>query len=94
MMAAYLTVAIVILGVSALLIWHRDYEDGFVGRFALGVMSMGALVLLIRAATSEARIPPEVELLLLGVALFMARHAYRFLRYRATGTHSWRPASK
>ncbi len=80
-------IAALIIGlVSAFLWYRRDYEDGLVGHIALVGMCVVSLLMVVKAAYV---IPPELTVMLVCVALFMSRHAYRFYLWRRTGKNSW-----
>ncbi len=82
--------ALVIGLVSAFLWYRRDYEDGLIGHIALAGMCGIALLMMVKASVDAYySIPPELTVMLVCVALFMSRHAYRFYLWRRTGKNSW-----
>ena len=81
--------------IAAVLIVHEDYEDGLVGRIALGgVILAGVVVVLSEIHDARYTAPPELVLLLVSNSLFMSRHLFRFLRWNRNGAHSWKPRIK
>jgi hypothetical protein len=80
--------AALVLAVCALLVLHRDYHAGFVGNLGLGMLALAAATRLagILEQGGEVRITPLGVLLWIGLALFLGRHAFKFLhRWRAGG---------
>jgi len=78
--------------VCAMLVLHKDYEDGLVGRIALAGMSLAGFG---RAATIvesgfSLGLSWVALLMWLSTTLFMARHLYRFLKWRSCGDGDWR----
>lgn len=83
--------ALLIGVIAAILIAHCRYEDGLIGRIALGGVVLAAVMICVSeidGAYYDA--PDEMLLLLAGVTAFMVRHLYRFLRYTHTGAGAWR----
>jgi len=81
----------VILFVSLYLALCRNYDDGVVGHVALGGMSMASAAPLYEAAAGvDYDFVPTTALMYAAVAIFMARHLYRFRKYRKTGDGEWR----
>ena len=74
--------AIVVL--CAFLIFHENYEDGVVGRMAMGLLIFGAFMMIARLFGGRegwgVDIDPAGELMIFGTAAFLCRHTYRFLR--------------
>ena len=86
---------IAICGVSTFLVFHREYEDGLIGRAGLAAMAVSSLVMLVQIAHGERYVlMPETQLIVIGAAVFMLRHAYRFVRWRISGEGSWRGRGK
>lgn len=85
-----------VLAISLVLVLHRDYEDGLIGRLALSLLGIGALARVLDILFASGPIPFSAIAFLvwLGLALFLGRHLYRFLRWRHTGEHEWREAKK
>jgi hypothetical protein len=86
------------------LVLHRDYEDGLIGRIGLAFIALACSARVMQIAVTALErwlqdidkpinINPANALLLLGLAMFMTRHFYRFLRWRSAGAHDWRGAS-
>lgn len=81
--AAGLTVA-----VSIILVLHREYEDGLLGRIALAMIGIACFARF--WAGSESLITGDpvrlsfgmAALLYSGIALFLTRHSYRFMKYK------------
>lgn len=89
--------SLTVLIVSTVLVFHPDYEDGLVGRLALGLMAMASYVRFAELLEDNFTHRPfgtVAVVLWFGLALFMARHLYRFLRWRRDGDCDWRPARK
>ena len=80
-----------IFALSLFLMWHRIYEDGIIGRLALIAMAGGAFIALLQNLNGEGYIFNPVSVTMqTGVALFMLRHTYRFLKWTRTGKGEWR----
>lgn len=92
----YVVAAAAIAAVAAFLVLNCEYEDGFVGRVALVIMFIAGAAIAAEAFIEgdEYDIRPANMAMFLGVAIFMVRHAYRFLRWRLFGKHEWRKAVK
>lgn len=86
--------AFAVLVVSVVLVLHPDYEDGLVGRIGLALIGIAALARVLGILTSEhPRQFSSIALMLwIGLALFMLRHAWRFMRWRRCGEGDWRAA--
>ena len=84
-----LLTAAAVLAVCALLVFHKDYEDGLFGRLGLGLIGLASLarVLGIIEADYEAKFSNIAIVLWTGLALFLVRHAYRALWRKGEG---WR----
>lgn len=81
----------VILFVSMYLALCRRYDDGVFGHIALGGMAFSSATPLYEAAAgADYDFVPTTALMYAAVALFMARHAYRFRKWRDTGKGEWR----
>ena len=82
--------SLVIIGaVGTLLVFHKKYEDGIVGRAALIVIMFGAGMILAQSNHWSAPIDLALAIFIHGVALFGARHAYRFLRALKDPRYRW-----
>jgi hypothetical protein len=92
----YIVSALIIALVSAFLILHCQYEDGIIGRLALIALafSNGLIVADWYVSGSEYNVLPNTILSQCGMAAFLMRHVYRFLRWRRSGDYQWRPAHK
>ena len=64
--------------VSSWLILWCEYDDGIIGKIALGFISIGCLVRLIELSEDNPHEYSDVSILVLvGVALFLLRHWWR-----------------
>lgn len=90
-MGSVLAVA-VIGSIAAFLAYHDDYDDGLFGRSAFAVIIMMTVVITFGPIFGKYHydLPLEFDVLLWAVAVFMCRHAWRFMRYKLTGKYSWR----
>jgi ABC-type transport system involved in cytochrome c biogenesis permease component len=84
--------------ITFILIFHQDYEDGLIGRAALAGISVAALTTVARIAFSwfeETAFYASGTRVMLwcSLALFFARHLYRFQTWRHEGERHWRDAS-
>lgn len=68
-------------GVCAMLVWHARYEDGLIGRTGLGVLGLCATLVLAQTLRYEADFNPSTIGMMAGMAVFLSRHAWRFLRF-------------
>lgn len=84
--------ALAVFLICLVLVLHPDYEDGLVGRIALATIALAALArfLAIAGGDWQMQFNSIAFLLWVGLALFLGRHLYRFLRWRRAGTHDWR----
>lgn len=87
---------VLVLVICTFLVLHPDYEDGLFGRIGLAMLAMGSAARLMGMLTSETGLTfnPIAFVIWIGLAIFFSRHVYRFLRWRKSGEHDWRPASK
>ncbi len=78
--------------ISAFLAYHHDYDDGLFGRSAFAVIIMMTVVITFGPIFGRYRydLPLEFSVLLWALAVFMFRHAWRFMRFKITGKYSWR----
>ena len=92
----YVACAFVICSISTYLVCHCDYEDGFLGRIALAALAGAELIVIMDALIegSEYDIFPSTFVIQCALALFLARHCYRFIRWRHQGAYDWRKANK
>ena len=91
--------SLVVLIVSTLLVLHQDYEDGLIGRVGLALMAMAAMArfagVLDAVWHGHGILISHVGIILwVGLAIFLTRHAYRFMSWRKTGKHEWKAAAK
>lgn len=81
----------VILCVSLYLALCRNYDDGIIGHVALAGMSLSSAAPLYEAYEGvDYEFMPTTALMYAAIALFLARHAYRFHRWSTTGKDEWR----
>lgn len=95
-MTLYLVAAAAILLCAVFLVFHCQYEDGVIGRAALAVLALAELIVLMEwyHEGQAYEVLPTTYAVQIAVALFMLRHVYRFLRWRHSNAHRWRPARK
>ena len=80
----------VILCISLYLALCREYDDGIIGHTALGAMALGSAAPLCEAAQgADYDFLPTTALMYAAVAMFLARHVYRFRRWSLTGENDW-----
>lgn len=85
----------VILCVSLYLAMCRHYDDGIIGHVALAGMSLSSAAPLYEAYEGvDYDFMPTTALMYAAVAVFMARHAYRFHKWSKCGTGDWREDAK
>lgn len=74
--------AALVLVVCTLLVLHRDYHAGLFGNAGLGLVAIAAAARLagILEQGNEMHITPVAVLLWSGLALFLVRHALKFLQ--------------
>lgn len=82
---------LIICVVSVYLALCQEYEDGIIGNIALGGMAVSTAGPLYEMANgSEYEFAPTTVLMYAAVAAFLARHMYRFMKWRKTGENDWR----
>ena len=88
--------AAIVAVICTVLVFHKDYEDGLLGRLGLAVMAIASLARLSHLVEHEfsRNVSPIGVMLWLGLAIFLGRHLYRFLRWRRSGEGDWRGADK
>ena len=78
------TALAVIIILCTFLVFHENYEDGVIGRTAMGLLVFGALMMLARMFGAREgwsqEIDPAGTVMIYGCAAFLCRHTYRFLR--------------
>jgi fructose-specific component phosphotransferase system IIB-like protein len=79
-MLLLLLLTAVIVPVCVLLIFHPDYEDGFFGRIGLTLIGIAGFARLVSVFGDAHPVTPIGMVLWLGVAIFLVRHCWRFLR--------------
>lgn len=80
-----------IVVICTVLVFIPSYEDGIVGRIALTIMGLAAYVTLHEMLNGQQfEFLPHTLALQVGAALFMVRHAWRFVRWRVKGKGDWR----
>lgn len=84
--------AVLVAAVCVILVLHKDYEDGLVGRISLSFIGVAGVARAMQLIASEfdRAVSPIGVLLWIGLAIFFARHLYRFLRWRRSGDGDWR----
>jgi hypothetical protein len=91
----YVISAMVVGALAFFLTFHCEYEDGIVGRFALGGLWVIEFSVVYEWLVEG--VPNDVLPSTVGInvcfALFLTRHVYRFL-IRANGRNDWKPARK
>lgn len=86
----YVTALVALLLLCVFFIVCRRYEDGIVGNLALGIVGVVCVLQLLDAAHGELKLPPpDVYVLLIALAVFMVRHAYRFAMFHWYGSFGW-----
>lgn len=83
----YIVACHVILFISASLVFHPRYEDGIFGRAGLGLMAIAALLVLIdfwlgNGSGVAFYVNTTSGWMATGMAVFLARHAWRFWQVR------------
>lgn len=89
--------AVLIIGlVAAFLAFHDDYDDGLIGRSSFAVMVTMAIIVVLSVSLGyfSYSLPLEVTVMLWAVAVFMLRHAWRFMLYKRTGKFAWDGADR
>ena len=92
-MILFVLSAFIIAAISLFLIMHDDYEDGVFGRLALIIMALsnGLIVADFAIDQNQYSFLPNTLATQCGMALFLARHCFRFLRWRKRGIYEWKP---
>jgi len=86
----------IIAVVAVFLVCHCEYEDGIIGRLALIILALsnGLIVADYLIDRTEYVMLPNTLMTQFGTAMFLARHCYRFMKWRSLGDYQWRPARK
>lgn len=80
----------IILCIVLYLALCENYEDGIIGHGALGCMAFASGAPVYEVVKGhDYEFLPTTALFYAAVAIFLARHAYRFNRYRKTGEGEW-----
>ena len=67
--------------VPLLFVWNDVYEDGFLGRISLSMISFSAAILGVKEwDTPRLYVHPETVFLLVSAAIFLCWHLWRFHR--------------
>jgi len=84
-----------ILAASCFLMWSKNYEDGVVGHAGLIGMAIATFVVLYSAVKgTQYDFQPSSIVLFVSIAIFMVRHAYRFVRFSCDGRYSWKRSAR
>lgn len=91
MMAATLIALVVLAVIPLYLIFASEYQEGLIGMLALACMSIAAIgkLMLYLAYGATLIAAGTGELMLWAVAVFMARHAYRYWLWSRAGRCGW-----
>lgn len=83
--------AAVVLAVCVLLVLHPSYHAGLVGNLGLAMVALAAASRCAAIAEHgrEVYITPQGVVLWIGLALFLGRHAWKFLQRWALAGPSW-----
>lgn len=82
---------------AVMFVLHRDYEDGMLGRLALSMIGLAAVARFLSGcdalvAGQAMSVTAVGSLLWFGVALFLSRHAWRFMKYKSLSQRRTRAA--
>lgn len=82
-MSAIALCAAVLLVIAVILVRHKKYDDGLIGRIALAGVILSCLMVLLVELISVQRYsaPPELVMLLASICVFMLRHLWRFMQF-------------
>ena len=76
---------------ATILVYHKRYEDGFLGRIALVGLIISSLVFIVDGWEGDLiTVLPQTASAAVAFALFFTRHLYRFLRWHYTGKYCWK----
>lgn len=90
-MSLYVLLSIGIFLISIYLASNDKYEDGVIGKIALGVLAIGNFVVVAEFCGGIVYlVNPTTLFIQMGVFVFLLRHAYRFRQWVKTGAHDWR----
>lgn len=78
------------------LVLDKDYEDGLIGRVSLAFMSLAGYGRAVTLIESDFTLQLSwiAVMIWLSITAFVARHIYRFIRWRNCGEHQWRKSTK
>mgnify|MGYP001290541506 CR=1 FL=1 len=92
---------VLVLACAIILVFNKEYDDGVIGRLGLSLIGLAALArgMSILQHWEEHAVSPSLIstgssialLLWSGIALFLIRHTYRFLRFQSNGEYAWTP---
>lgn len=86
----YLVSLTIIAQITTVLIFCHVYEDGVIGKAALGTLWIISLGVLGDSLQGRSYEPLAVNVVLVAAfALFLSRHFYRWLRYQTSGKFKW-----
>jgi hypothetical protein len=89
-MGGVLPVAVIGI-IAGFLAFREDYDDGLIGRLSFSVIVMMAFIFCMGPITGHYSyaMPLEITVLLYAIAVFMLRHAWRFLQFKKKGKYAW-----
>lgn len=88
----FIAAIILIMVLAAFFMVCRKYEEGWVGNLALGIfIEIACGLTLADAWFDKLELPePHYYMLILGLVIFFARHAYRFAMFHWHGWFGWK----
>lgn len=89
----------VVTAVCVTLVLHQDYEDGLIGRVGLSLIALASMTRFLGAADAlisgeYLHLSPVALTLWSGLAIFLARHLWRFMWFKRSGKYDWRTTTK
>ena len=83
---------LIISTICVFLVWHESYEDGVLGRLALGSIAFSSMMIvaLIYDHSDMHSMKPALGMFIFSVTLFLIRHAYRFYMWNRKDLFSWK----
>ena len=79
----YLTMLVIVGLISAILIFHKDYDDGIVGKLALGAMLLAAVGVVLDSTQGRTYEPLPINVMFIfGTTVFLLRFMYRWEKWR------------
>lgn len=90
----FLAIVVMVAMLALFFIVCRKYEEGVVGNLFLGLLIIACGVIVLDAFRGKLELPaPHYYMLIVGMAVFMLRHAWRFAMFHWHGYFGWkRPA--